>query len=57
MDFLPSTTYPMINIYIYWTGATPEETSDNIADPVERVIKKADKSDSPIESEPQNAHA
>jgi len=42
IDFLPDITYPMIKIYVYWRGATPEEINDNIADPVERVIATVD---------------
>ena len=41
-DFLPEITYPMIKVYVYWRGATPEEINDNIADPIERVISTVD---------------
>jgi hydrophobic/amphiphilic exporter-1 (mainly G- bacteria), HAE1 family len=41
-DFLPEITYPMIKVYVYWRGATPEEINDNIADPVERVLSTVD---------------
>ncbi|MDZ7860348.1 MAG: efflux RND transporter permease subunit [Candidatus Krumholzibacteriota bacterium] len=30
-DFLPDITYPMIKVYVYWRGATPEEINDNIS--------------------------
>ncbi len=41
-DFLPEITYPMVKVYVYWRGATPEEINDNIADPVERVMSTVD---------------
>ncbi|HDP99459.1 MAG TPA: efflux RND transporter permease subunit, partial [bacterium] len=41
-DFLPEITYPMIKVYVYWRGATPEEINDNIADPIERVMSTVD---------------
>lgn len=41
-DFLPDITYPMIKVYVYWTGATPEEINDNIADPLERTLSTVD---------------
>lgn len=41
-DFLPDITYPMIKVYVYWRGATPEEINDNIADPIERVMSTVD---------------
>lgn len=44
-DFLPEITYPMVKVYIYWRGATPEEINDNIADPVERVMSTVDNLD------------
>lgn len=44
-DFLPDITYPMIKVYVYWRGATPEEINDNIADPVERVMSTVDNLD------------
>lgn len=44
-DFLPEITYPMIKVYVYWRGATPEEINDNIADPVERVLSTVDNLD------------
>lgn len=42
VDFLPSITYPMIKVHIWWRGATPEEIDKNIADPVERQIATVD---------------
>lgn len=44
-DFLPDITYPMIKVYVYWTGATPEEINDNIADPLERTLSTVDNLD------------
>ena len=41
-NFLPDMTYPMIKVYIYARGATPEELDVNIADPVERQMAAVD---------------
>ncbi len=41
-NFLPDMTYPMIKVYIYARGATPEEIDVNIADPVERQMASVD---------------
>jgi len=41
-DFLPDITYPMIKVYVYWRGATPEEINDNIAEPIERTLATVD---------------
>jgi HAE1 family hydrophobic/amphiphilic exporter-1 len=41
-NFLPDMTYPMIKVYIYARGATPEELNVNIADPVERQMASVD---------------
>ena len=41
-NFLPDMTYPMIKVYIYARGATPEELDVNIADPVERQMASVD---------------
>jgi len=45
VNFLPDITYPMIRVHIYWRGATPEEISTNIADPVERQMAMVDNLD------------
>jgi len=45
VDFLPSITYPMIKIHIWWRGATPEEIDKSIADPVERQLATVDNLD------------
>ncbi|MCX5828562.1 MAG: efflux RND transporter permease subunit [Deltaproteobacteria bacterium] len=41
-NFLPDMTYPMIKVYIYARGATPEELDVNVADPVERQMASVD---------------
>jgi len=42
VDFLPSVTYPMIKVHIWWRGATPEEIDKSIADPLERQMATVD---------------
>jgi len=42
LDFLPSITYPLIKVHIWWRGATPEEIDRNIADPLERQMATVD---------------
>ncbi|MBN1602899.1 MAG: efflux RND transporter permease subunit [Chitinispirillaceae bacterium] len=42
VDFLPSITYPMIKVHIWWRGATPEEIDKNVADPIERQMATVD---------------
>lgn len=42
VDFLPSITYPMIKVHIWWRGATPEEIDRSIADPIERQMATVD---------------
>jgi multidrug efflux pump subunit AcrB len=42
VDFLPSITYPMIKVHIWWRGATPDEIDKNIADPIERQMATVD---------------
>jgi hydrophobe/amphiphile efflux-1 (HAE1) family protein len=41
-NFLPDMTYPMIKVYIYARGATPEELDVNVADPIERQMASVD---------------
>lgn len=41
-NFLPDMTYPMIKVYIYARGATPDELNVNVADPVERQMASVD---------------
>jgi hydrophobic/amphiphilic exporter-1 (mainly G- bacteria), HAE1 family len=42
VDFLPSITYPMVKVHIWWSGATPEEIDRSIADPLERQMATVD---------------
>ena len=42
VDLLPSITYPMIKVHIWWRGATPEEIDKSIADPIERQMATVD---------------
>ena len=42
VDFLPSITYPMIKVHIWWRGATPEEIDRSLADPIERQMATVD---------------
>ncbi len=42
VDFLPSITYPMIKVHIWWRGATPEEVEKNVAEPIERQMATVD---------------
>ncbi len=42
VDFLPSVTYPMIKVHVWWRGATPEEIDKSIADPIERQMATVD---------------
>lgn len=41
-NFLPDMTYPMIKVYVYARGATPEELDVNVADPIERQMASVD---------------
>ena len=45
VNFLPEITYPLIKVHIWWRGATPEEISTNIADPLERQMAMVDNLD------------
>jgi len=45
VDYLPSITYPMVRIHVWWRGATPEEIDTNIADPLEQVMATVDNLD------------
>ena len=42
VDFLPSVTYPLIKVHIWWRGATPEEVEKSIAEPIERQLATVD---------------
>ncbi len=45
VNLLPDITYPMIKVYVYWRGATPEEIEDNIADIIEPKMATVDNLD------------
>ncbi len=38
VDFLPSITYPLIKVHIWWRGATTEEVEEHIADALEKEM-------------------
>lgn len=42
VNFLPDMTYPMIKVNIFWSGATPEEIEQGLADPIERQMMTVD---------------
>jgi hydrophobe/amphiphile efflux-1 (HAE1) family protein len=42
VNFLPDITYPLVKVYVYWRGATPEEIDTSIADPIERQMATVD---------------
>jgi hydrophobe/amphiphile efflux-1 (HAE1) family protein len=45
VGLLPDITYPMVKVYVYWTGATPEQIENEIATVVERKIATVDNLD------------
>ncbi len=45
VDYLPDITYPMVKVYVWWPGATPDEIETNLADPIERVMATVDNVD------------
>ncbi len=45
VNYLPSITYPLVRIQIWWRGATPEEVETNLADPIERTMATIDNLD------------
>lgn len=45
IDYLPSVTYPLVRIQVWWRGATPEEIETNVAEPIERVMATVDNLD------------
>jgi len=45
INLLPDITYPLIKVYVYWRGATPEEIEDNIADVIEPKMATVDNLD------------
>lgn len=44
-NLLPDITYPLIKVYITWSGATPEEIEDNVASVIERKMATVDNLD------------
>ncbi|MFO8071498.1 MAG: efflux RND transporter permease subunit [Polyangia bacterium] len=38
VDFLPNIAYPLIKVHIWWTGATPAEIEEHVADVIEREM-------------------
>lgn len=46
VDYLPSVTYPLVRVTIWWQGATPDEIDKNIAEIIEREMATVDHLDS-----------
>jgi len=46
VDYLPSVTYPLVRVTIWWRGATPDEIEKNIAEIIEREMATVDRLDS-----------
>jgi len=44
-NMLPDITYPLVKVYVYWDGATPEQIENEIASVVERKISTVDNLD------------
>jgi hydrophobic/amphiphilic exporter-1 (mainly G- bacteria), HAE1 family len=44
-NMLPDITYPMVKVYVYWTGATPEQIENEVATPIERKMATVDNLD------------
>lgn len=44
-NMLPDITYPMIKVYVYWPGATPEQIENEVATVIERKIATVDNLD------------
>ena len=42
VDFLPSITYPMIKVHIWWRGATTEDVARDLAEPIEQQMATVD---------------
>ena len=42
VNLLPDITYPMVKVYVYWTGATPEQIENEVASVIERKIATVD---------------
>lgn len=44
-NMLPDITYPMIKVYVYWPGATPEQIENEVATVIERKMATVDNLD------------
>lgn len=44
-NMLPDITYPMVKVYVYWTGATPEQIENEVAAVIERKMATVDNLD------------
>ncbi|MCA1757708.1 MAG: efflux RND transporter permease subunit [Bacteroidales bacterium] len=44
-NMLPDITYPMIKVYVYWPGATPEQMENEVATVIERKMATVDNLD------------
>jgi hydrophobic/amphiphilic exporter-1 (mainly G- bacteria), HAE1 family len=42
VNYLPTISYPMVKVHVWWRGATAEDIQTNIADPMEEVISTVD---------------
>lgn len=38
VDFLPNIAYPLIKVHIWWSGATPDEIEEHVAEVIEREM-------------------
>jgi hydrophobic/amphiphilic exporter-1 (mainly G- bacteria), HAE1 family len=44
-NMLPDITYPMVKVYVYWPGATPEQMENEVAMVIERKMATVDNLD------------
>ncbi len=44
-NMLPDITYPMVKVYVYWHGATPEQIENEVATIIERKMATVDNLD------------
>lgn len=44
-NMLPDITYPMVKVYVYWPGATPEQIENEVATVIERKMATVDNLD------------
>ncbi|HQG63502.1 MAG TPA: efflux RND transporter permease subunit [Bacteroidales bacterium] len=45
VNMLPDITYPMVKVYVYWPGATPEQMENEVAMVIERKMATVDNLD------------